>query len=443
MRRRVALALLLACLGGRGADAASAEDVVVSVATGKKPSAGLDVRLAVKAWPGGAFRLTHHDARTDTKGVATFRGIVPTGTRYGLYATVATAGTTLASRYVWSGEPKPPARIDLDVERAGSLRIVCVGDDGKPLRGVAIAPGLRCEASGARHAPPASSTSSAAQTAGADGRVELEYFLPGEWAGAWVRFPGHDEELRTFRVPTEPGTVVKLAATAPRMPDEDLTAAGDPKQRFFLFGPKVGDVEPPAGWSVLLVLPGGDGGAGFREFVRERYEAWVDAGWVAVELVAPAHGASATLVWPTEVSKADGLPFTTEAFVAAALEEVRKRRRIDARRVVAVSWSSSGPVAWRMLSQKASPIAAHLVAMSVFRPKDLDDLRNGKKRPLELLHAPDDTRCPIRLAEQGRDAATKAGLDVGWATYTGGHGWAGDSLDLARAALFRIRRKLP
>lgn len=68
-------------------------------------------------------------------------------------------------------------------------------------------------------------------------------------------------------------------------------------------------------------------------------------------------------------------------------------------------------------------------------PAQLDPLVNAKGRPLFLLHSPTDKQCHIEEAEAGRDAAKKAGLDVEWATYEGGHGWAGESETIARRAI--------
>lgn len=218
-------------------------------------------------------------------------------------------------------------------------------------------------------------------------------------------------------------------------PDRELTAGGDPKKRFFLLGPKPLDVEPEQGYGVVLVLPGGDGGEGARGFVRGHYDDWVDAGWVFAQPVAPAWVPDQNPVWPTAGSPLAGAAFTTEDFVAAVLDEVGKQVRIDRRRVLAVSWSSSGPACWRMLTTKASPVTGHLIAMSVFHPRELEPLGNGKGRPLFLLHSPTDVKCKIRMAEEGRDAARKAGLEVEWATYEGGHGWGGDSEEVARGAL--------
>jgi predicted esterase len=443
MRRRAIALVILGSLSGRAAAAGDGGSVVVTVTgPGKKVVKEIPVHLGVKAWPGGKFRFTNHDAKSDAKGRATFDGVVPEGTRYGVYAAVAAPGWTLTSRYVWSGTPQPAKPIELTVRSASRVRFRCRNGEGRPIAGVALAPSMRADAEGTRHSVGGTPSDASIATSGADGIAELPYFLAGEWVGVNVRAPGGSWEECTFLLPTESDAVVDVPMDAPKTPDRELAAGGDAKKRVFLTGPKAGDVEPSGGFGVVLVLPGGDGGEGFRDWVRGRYADWVDAGWVWAQLVAPKWSPTQEIVWPTGTSKVDGMKFTTEEFAAAAVEEISKQVKVDRRRVVAVSWSSSGPACWRMLTDKASPITAHLIAMSVFHPDELEPLSNAKARPLFLLHSPTDDRCPIKLAEKGRDAAKKAGLDVEWATYEGGHGWGGDSEDEARRALHWLASKL-
>jgi len=423
--------------------AAGGGDVVVSVAGPDKGAVnGVPVYVGVKAWPGGKFRFTNHESKTDAKGRATLAGVVPGGTRYGVYTAAVAPGWTLASRYVWSGTPQPSKPIDLVVAPATPIRLRCLDAAGKPIAGVGVAPSMRADGDGVRHTVSGAPRDAFVATSGVDGIVTLTYFLAGDWVGVNVRFPGGSWEERTFLAPTAKDVIVDLPATAPKTPDRELSAGGDAAKRMFLTGPKAGDVEPPLGWGVVLVLPGGDGSDKFRKWVRDHYEDWVDAGWVWAQLVAPKWSQDQDIVWPTENSKVAQMKFTTEEFVATAVEETAKQMKVDRRRIVAVSWSSSGPACWRMLTEKGSPVAAHLIAMSVYKPAELEPLANGKGRPLFLLHSPTDDTCPIAMAEKGRNAARKAGLDVEWATYEGGHGWGGESEDEARRALHWLASRL-
>ncbi len=439
---------LLGCLVGApvspvsaAPEAPGAVEVRV-VDPGGKAAKGVFVAVVVKAWPGGTFRVVRREGKTDAKGRITFPDAIPPGTRYGVYAAVLHAGTTLSAKYVWSGTPAQSKPVELAVAPASELALRFVDGAGKPVEGVEVGPAMRADAAGQRHGIFGDPHASTVKAAGADGIVSLPYFLPGEWVGVRVRAKGGDWEARELTVPTGKGAVVDVPVVVKPTPDRELAAGADPKKRFFLFGPKPLDVEPEKGYGVVLVLPGGDGGEGFREWVRERYDDWVDAGWVFAQPVAPVWVPDQTPVWPTATSPLKGAAFTTEDFVAAVVDEVGTQVRIDRRRVLAVSWSSSGPACWRLLSTKASPIAGHLIAMSVFHPKELEPLSSAKGRPLFLLHSPTDDRCPIAMAERGRDAARKAGLEVEWATYEGGHGWAGDSETIARRALRWLAARL-
>lgn len=437
--RRIAFAIVssvLCCvLGSVPASAAGEADVVVKVVDARgKPLKGLDVRFWVKGWPGGTFRSTNHEATTDAKGLARVEGAVPPGTRYGVTATVAAKGWLLASHYHWDGKGGPMPEVKIETAPAQSCRLRFTDDAGKPVAGALAVPRMRAAADGRRHDLFAAPADDGAPKSGADGTVVLEHFLPGEWAGASVRFPGGGWETRHFVVPPAKG-VVEIPRTQAPTPEHDLRAGGDELRRYFLFGPKAGDSEPAAGWGLVLVLPGGDGSAEFREWVRERYDDWADAGVVFAQLVAPKWTPGQEIVWPTAASKVPEAKFTTEEFVESVVEDVGGRLKVDPKRVVTVSWSSSGPACHRIASLAKTRVTGSLIAMSVFRRSDLEDLSNVKGRPVFLLHAPGDRRCPFRLAEEARDTLTKAGAKVRFETYEGDHGWGGDSVELARKGL--------
>ena len=99
------------------------------------------------------------------------------------------------------------------------------------------------------------------------------------------------------------------------------------------------------------------------------------------------------------------------------------------------SRSSSGPACYRIASLKKTLVTGQLIAMSVFHKDRMESLKSTKGRPFFILHSPEDRTCPLKLAEQARDTLRKKGAKVEWATYAGGHGWGGDSEDLARRAL--------
>jgi predicted esterase len=433
--------LALALVGP--AAAAEAGRVEVRVVNGAgKALKGVPVVVSVKAWPGGAFQWKDHEGTTDAKGRATLDGVVPGGTRYGVYAAAVSAGHTIASRYLWSSTPAATPALELVVTPASPLRLRFVDAAGKPLAGVRVAPSMRHTAEGVHHTVASTPRDSAVATSGADGLVPMPFFLAGEWVGVEVAFPGERWQRRTFSVPAAKDAIVEVAREQAPTADRELLAGDDPKKRFFFTGPKAGDVEPEGGWGVVLVLPGGDGGEGFREWVRERYDDWIGAGFVWAHLVAPVWKPSQDVVWPIAPSPPDGRTFTTETFVADVVQACAKQVRLDPRKVLAVGWSSSGPALWRLLSTKESPVQGYVLVMSVFHAKDVEPLAQAKGRLVSLIHSPQDETCPLALAEKGRDALKKAGVTADWATYEGGHGWEGESEALVARALARMASQL-
>jgi dienelactone hydrolase len=65
----------------------------------------------------------------------------------------------------------------------------------------------------------------------------------------------------------------------------------------------------------------------------------------------------------------------------------------------------------------------------VFKPKDYPKLGNAKGKAFFIDHCPDDKPCPLRMAEEARDTLKKAGANVEFVTYAGGHGWQGPLWD--------------
>jgi predicted esterase len=207
---------------------------------------------------------------------------------------------------------------------------------------------------------------------------------------------------------------------------QDLRAGGDERKRYFVHGPKKDAKAPKDGFSVLYVLPGGDGGPDFQGFVKNIRRQVLTDDWLAVQLVATKWRDDQSIVWPTALLRAKDAKFATEDFFAAVHKDVTKAWKIDAKRVFALGWSSGGPPVYTLALQPKSPVAGAYVAMSVFKPGLLPKLDGAKGKPFFIDHSPDDKTCPFKMAEEARDALKKAGGVVDFVTYEGGHGWNGD-----------------
>lgn len=117
--------------------------------------------------------------------------------------------------------------------------------------------------------------------------------------------------------------------------------------------------------------------------------------------------------------------FTTEEFVDSVIEEVSKATKIDASKIVTLSWSSSGPAAYAIALEGKSRIRGSYVAMSVYSPDYLPPVVNAKGRRFYLYHSPQDRVCRYEFTVTAKAQLAKAGVHVHLQTYEGGHGWTG------------------
>jgi len=205
---------------------------------------------------------------------------------------------------------------------------------------------------------------------------------------------------------------------------EDIRIGGDEHRRYFRIGPREGKA-PKDGYGLLVILPGGGGGADFHAFCKRIYKNACDDSFVAVQPVSVMWTEGQESIWPTAKSRVEGMKFTTEEFVEEVIADAAKWQTIDPARIYVLAWSSSGPAAYAIsLSRKKSP-TGFFIAMSVFKPDYLPNLREAKGEAYYLYHSPEDRVCPYRMAEDAARQLKKKGARVAFAKYAGGHGWRG------------------
>lgn len=209
------------------------------------------------------------------------------------------------------------------------------------------------------------------------------------------------------------------------VPCQDLKAGGDAAKRCFLIGPAAESKPPAAGAKLLVVFPGGAGGADMNPFLRRIWKNALPPDWAMVQLVAPPFKTSA-VTWPRKEAPVPGMDFTAEELYDAALAEVRKKLKVDPRSVFVLGWSSGGPPAYSVTLRGKNAAAGAFVSMSVFFPEKLPKLAGAKGKAFHLHQSKEDTVCRFEHAEKARDALRTAGADVELAAYDGGHGWHGD-----------------
>ena len=235
-------------------------------------------------------------------------------------------------------------------------------------------------------------------------------------------------------------------AFAPRQDDppapQDFRIGGDEHKRYLLHGAGKDAKAPAGGWKLLVVMPGGEGNADFAPFVGRIRENALGKDWLVVQIVAPvwAEEQAKKNVWPTKLAPWPKMEFSCEELFAAVLEDVGKRVKLDPKVLVTLAWSSSGTLAYSLALQEKTPVTGTFVAMSVWKPEDLPNLKAAKGRSFYILHSPEDF-IPIRMAEDARDQLAKKGAKVEYATYAGGHGWHGDVYGTIRKGVESLAKR--
>lgn len=218
------------------------------------------------------------------------------------------------------------------------------------------------------------------------------------------------------------------------VPAQDRLVDKDKNKRYFLIGPAKGSKAPKAGFGLIVLLPGGPGGAEFHPFVKRIFKHAVPKGYVVAQPVAVKWSKEQAIVWPTATNKVEGMKFSTEHFIDAVIADVGKEHAIDPSRIFTLTWSSSGPAAYAA-SLTSKKITGSFVAMSVFKPEELPALEKSKGHAYYIYHSREDRICPFRMAEQAERDLKKAGAEVTLVEYAGGHGWRGPLYDNIREGL--------
>lgn len=214
---------------------------------------------------------------------------------------------------------------------------------------------------------------------------------------------------------------------------EAKSIKGDVNKRYFLTMPE-GEA-PSTGYKLLIVLPGGDGSANFRGFVKNIAAKALPPGYIVVQALAPQWtDHPERIVWPTAVDKDPKVTFPTEQFIVELVEEVKAAHPVNPSKVFMLGWSSGGPPSYAAALREGSPVRGAFVAMSVFKPDRLPALDGAKGKAFYMLHSPQDF-IHMRFPEAARDQLAAAGGKTTLTTYEGGHGWKGDVFGNIRAGV--------
>jgi len=230
-----------------------------------------------------------------------------------------------------------------------------------------------------------------------------------------------------------------VSATAqvavPQVRHEDLRAGNREKMRYFLLGPLSGPEAPMHGYSLMVILPGGDGGPDFLPFVKRLCTSALPGRYLVAELAATKWSPEQEIAWPTANTAVPKAEFTTEEFIQAVIDDVGKRHKVNPKQTFLLGWSSSGPAVYAASLGEHPPAAGYLVAMSVFKPDQLPRLDRAAGQAYLIYHSPQDKVCPFRMAVDAQNRLREHGAEVMFMTYSGGHGWRGDVYGDVRKAV--------
>lgn len=198
------------------------------------------------------------------------------------------------------------------------------------------------------------------------------------------------------------------------------------KLQYLLIGSKQPIETPADGYKLLVVMPGGDGGADFTPFVKRIYLYALEEAYLVIQLLAPEWNKKQVIVWPTADSKVKGMKTSVEEFLNRAVADVDTRTKIDSRHVYALAWSSGGPAAYAASMSEQTPLTGVFAAMSVFKEKRPESLKLASGKAYYILHSEQDKVCPYWMARKASEVLAQNGGKTKLQTYSGGHGWRGD-----------------
>jgi len=210
------------------------------------------------------------------------------------------------------------------------------------------------------------------------------------------------------------------------VPCKELFAGGDKNKRYFLIGGGEGCGVPKRGFNLLVVLPGGDGGANFNPFVKRIYKNSLSKRYLVAQLVSVKWTAGQVIVWPTKRVAVEEQGFCAEEFVEAVVEDIKAKYRLNEQNIFTLSWSSGGPAAYAISVQDEKSVVGSYIAMSVFKPDELGSLAHAAGHFYFIEHSPEDKVCPFRMAKNAHKTLREHGAETKLVTYKGGHGWHGN-----------------
>jgi predicted esterase len=245
--------------------------------------------------------------------------------------------------------------------------------------------------------------------------VAIQIYGPGDvWFDDLVADYTNDQPTDPVALDSKGHAPERLDADVADVSFVERQADQDARKRYLLIDPASDTPQPAAGYRLLILLPGGDGSAEFQTFARRIAKNALPRGYLVAELVAVAWTPEQArrIVWPTAADAVPEAQFTTKQFVADVIADIVRAKKIDARYIFTLGWSSGGPAVYAAALAPGSRVTGSFVAMSVFRSERLPSLEKGGCRSYYLYHSRDDQLCPYHFAEEAAEALRSNGAAV-------------------------------
>jgi hypothetical protein len=225
-------------------------------------------------------------------------------------------------------------------------------------------------------------------------------------------------EVPDFRQPLsfawhEPSDEERLADVRD-IPVIDTTVTGNERMRYFLHGPRTTAETPSAGYKLVVVLPGGNGGVAFQPMVRRLLKYAMTEEFIVAEPVALSQNVK--IIWPTRWHDPEEIattpPFFTEDFVEQVIQDIGRRHPIDKRFVFTLTWNSSVPAAFAIAMQESTAVAGSYISLIALPTEWPATLAEAKGRPFLLTQTLRDSQSRFPWSKQALQPLIDAGAIV-------------------------------
>ena len=223
------------------------------------------------------------------------------------------------------------------------------------------------------------------------------------------------------------------------VPSTSVLAGGDTNKRYFLIG-EYEQAAPAAGFGLIIVVPGDEGGSEVESFVKRIYKKALPKNYLVAQLVEVKWTAEQQVMWPTEKVPAEKQEFSTEEFIGAVIKDVKNKYRVNNNHIFTLCWSSAGPAGYAYSLREDSLATGSFIAMSGFEPESLPPLEQARGRAYVLFQSARDERYPFSAAQQAYNKLKEKNAKASLLKYRGKQNWQEKAYTQIRVGIKLLER---